>query len=74
MLKLLLLNLKNYLIKILHEIKLYYPLFNHNLYEKILRYLKYIYFFEIKKNQHYVIDELAISLKNTFIYEMFNPL
>ena len=61
-------------IKILHEIKLNYPLFNQSLYEKILRYLKYTCFFDIQKNQHYVIDELPISLKNTFIYEMFKPI
>ena len=60
-------------IKILDEIKLTYPNFSDELYDRIKRYLKYKHFNE-KKNKHNIIDELPIGLRNSLIFEMYKPI
>ena len=60
-------------IKILDNIKLTYPQFSDNLYERIIRYLKYKHFHE-KKGNNNIIEELPIGLRNSLIYEMYKPI
>ena len=60
-------------IKILDDIKLNYPQISDNLYERIIRFLKYKHFNE-KKGNNNIIDELPIALRNTLLYEMYKPI
>ena len=59
-------------IQILDDIKLNYRHFTDELYERIVRFLKYKHINE-KKNIQSIFDELPVGLKNTLIYEMYKP-
>ena len=60
-------------IQILDDIKFNYPFFPDNLYDKILRHLKYKYLYE-KKDLHCFINELPNQLRNSLFYEMYKPI
>ena len=60
-------------IKILGEIRISYPLLKNELYEKIIRYLKYNKS-ENKYNVDYILDSLPLSLKNNVIIDMYKPI
>ena len=59
--------------QILDEIKFNYPKIPNDLYERILRYLKYKNFYE-KRNKNMIFDCLPIGLKNNLVYEMYKPI
>ena len=58
---------------ILDDIKLNNPSLSNNLYERILRYLKYKKFNE-KKDKSIIFECLPITLKNNLIAEMYKPI
>ena len=60
-------------VEILGDIRISYPLFKNELYEKIVRYLKYNKA-ENKYNINYILDSLPLSLKNNVIIEMYKPI
>ena len=60
-------------VKILGEIRISYPLLKNELYEKIIRYLKYNKS-ENKYNVDYILDSLPLSLKNNVIIDMYKPI
>ena len=60
-------------VKILGEIRISYPLLKNDLYEKIIRYLKYNKA-ENKYNVDYILDSLPLSLKNNVIIDMYKPI
>ena len=60
-------------VKILREIRISYPLLKNELYEKIIRYLKYNKS-ENKYNVDYILDSLPLSLKNNVIIDMYKPI
>ena len=60
-------------VKILSEIRISYPLLKNDLYEKIIRYLKYNKS-ENKYNVDYILDSLPLSLKNNVIIDMYKPI
>ena len=59
--------------QILSEIKLSYPHLPDDLYERIIRFLRYKHNSEQKDN-HIIFDELPIALRNTLLYEMYKPI
>ena len=59
-------------IQILDDIKLNYPYLTEELYDRIIRYLKYKHINE-KRNIQSIFDELPIGLRNSLIYEMYKP-
>jgi len=59
--------------KILDEIKLSYPKFPDDLYDRIIRFLKYKQFNE-KKDKNIILDDLPITLRNSLIFEMYKPI
>ena len=59
--------------KILDEIKLSYPKFPDDLYDRIIRFLKYKQFNE-KKDKNIILDDLPLALRNTLIFEMYKPI
>ncbi len=59
--------------KILDEIKLSYPKFPDDLYDRIIRYLKYKQFNE-KKDKNIILDDLPLALRNSLIFEMYKPI
>ena len=59
-------------IQILDDIKLNYPYFPDNLYDRILRYLKYKHLYE-KKDINCIINDLPNQLRNSLFYEMYKP-
>ncbi len=59
--------------KILDEIKLSYPKFPDDLYDRIIRYLKYKQFNE-KKDKNIILDDLPLTLRNSLIFEMYKPI
>ena len=58
---------------ILDEIRFNYPKMPNDLYEKVLRYLKYKNYYE-KKDKNMIFDCLPIGLKNNLVYEMYKPI
>ena len=60
-------------VKILGDIRISYPLLKKDLYEKIIRYLKYNKS-ENKYNVDYILDSLPLSLKNNVIIDMYKPI
>ena len=60
-------------LKILSDIKMSYPLLKNDLYEKVIRYLKYNKD-ENKYNVDYILDSLPLSLKNNVIIDMYKPI
>ncbi len=58
---------------ILSEIKLSYPHLPDDLYDRIIRFLRYKHNSEQKDN-HIIFDELPIGLRNTLLYEMYKPI
>ena len=60
-------------VKILTDIRITYPLLKNDLYEKIIRYLKYNKD-ENKYNVNYILDSLPLSLKNNVIIDMYKPI
>ena len=60
-------------VKILGDIKISYPLLTNELYEKIIRFLKYNKS-ENKFNVDYILDSLPLSLKNNVIIDMYKPI
>ena len=60
-------------IKILEEIKGKHPLLDNELYERILRYLKYNKS-EYKYKVENILDSLPSSLQNNLIVEMYKPI
>ena len=60
-------------VKILGDIRISYPLLKNDLYEKIVRYLKYNKA-ENKYNIDFILDSLPLSLKNNVIIEMYKPI
>ena len=59
-------------IHILDDIKLNYPRLPNELYDRIIRYLRYQHYYE-KKDKNIIIEELPIGLRNNLIYEMYKP-
>ena len=59
-------------IQILDDIKLNYPRLPNELYDRIIRYLRYQHYYE-KKDKNIIIEELPIGLRNNLIYEMYKP-
>ena len=59
--------------KILDEIKLTYTHFPDDLYDRVIRFLKYKQFNE-KKDKNLIIDDLPLTLRNSLIYEMYKPI
>ena len=59
-------------IQILDDIKLNYPRLPDDLYDRIVRYLRYQHYYE-KKDKNIIIEALPIGLRNTLIYEMYKP-
>ena len=57
---------------ILDEIKINNPNLPDDLYDRILRYLKFKYFHE-KNLKSIIFDCLPVGLKNNLIYEMYKP-
>ena len=66
------LNFENKL-KILNEIKLTNPHMQDQLYDKLLRFLRYKKNTE-KNNQNIILNNLPFSLKNTLLIEMYKPI
>ena len=60
-------------IQILDEIKFNYPKMSNDLYERVLRYLKYKNCYE-KGDKNKIFDCLPIGLKNNLVYEMYKPI
>jgi len=60
-------------VQILSDIKIQYPLLKNELYEKIIRYLKYNKS-ENKYNVDFILDSLPLSLKNNVIIDMYKPI
>ena len=60
-------------LKILNEIKITNPHLQNNLYEKILRFLRYKKNAE-KNKQNIIINNLPYSLRNALIIEMYKPI
>ena len=60
-------------VKILRDIKISYPLLPKELYDKVIRYLKYNKA-ENKINIDYILDSLPFSLKNNVIIDMYKPI
>ena len=60
-------------VQILSDIKMAYPLLKNELYEKIIRYLKYNKS-ENKYNIDFILDSLPLSLKNNVIIDMYKPI
>ena len=60
-------------VKILGDIRISYPLLSNELYEKVIRYLKYNKA-ENKFNIDYILDSLPLSLKNNLIIDMYKPI
>ena len=60
-------------VQILGDIRMSYPLLKNDLYEKIVRYLKYNKA-ENKYNINYILESLPLSLKNNVIIEMYKPI
>ena len=60
-------------VSILDEIKINYPNLSDQLYERILRYLKFKNFHE-KKLKNVIFDCLPVGLKNNLISEMYKPI
>ena len=58
---------------ILDEIKMTNPSLSRNLYERVLRHLKYKKFYE-NKDKSIIFDCLPITLKNNLIAEMYKPI
>ena len=58
---------------ILDEIKLTNPNLTNNLYDRILRYLKYRKYHE-NKDKNIIFDCLPLALKNNLIAEMYKPI
>ena len=60
-------------ISILDEIKLNNPNLPDELYDRIVRYLKFKHFHE-KKLKNIIFDSLPVGLKNNLIFEMYKPI
>ena len=60
-------------ILILDEIKMTNPNLTKDLYDRILRHLKYKKYFE-KKDKSIILDSLPVTLKNNLIVEMYKPI
>lgn len=60
-------------ILILDEIKMNNPNLTKDLYDRILRHLKYKKYFE-KKDKSIILDSLPVTLKNNLIVEMYKPI
>jgi len=60
-------------ISILDEIKMTNPNLTKDLYDRILRHLKYKKYFE-KKDKSIILDSLPVTLKNNLIVEMYKPI
>ena len=60
-------------VQILSDIKIAYPLLKNELYEKIIRYLKYNKSGN-KYNVDFILDSLPLSLKNNVIIDMYKPI
>ena len=60
-------------VQILSDIRMAYPLLKNELYEKIIRYLKYNKS-ENKYNVDFILDSLPLSLKNNVIIDMYKPI
>ena len=60
-------------IKILDNIKLQYSDMNEETYNRIYRYLEYVYL-NYKNNPNTLIDNLPLSLKNDLLNEMYKPI
>ena len=58
---------------ILDEIKINNPSLSNNLYERVLRHLKYKIFYE-NKDKSIIFECLPITLKNNLIAEMYKPI
>ena len=58
---------------ILDDIKLNNPNLPDNLYDRILRYLKYKNLRE-KRDKSIILDCLPVGLKNNLVYEMYKPI
>ena len=58
---------------ILDEIKINNPNLPDDLYDRILRYLKFRHFHE-KNIKNIIFDCLPVGLKNSLIYEMYKPI
>ena len=61
-------------IQILDDIKLTYRHFPDDLYERIVRHLKYKHYNEKRNNIHMIFEELPIGLRNSLIYEIYKPI
>ena len=60
-------------ILILDEIKMKNPNLTQDLYDRILRHLKYKKYFE-KKDKNIIFESLPVTLKNNLIVEMYKPI
>jgi len=60
-------------ISILDEIKMTNPNLTKDLYDRIIRHLKYKKYFE-KKDKSIILDSLPVALKNNLIIEMYKPI
>ena len=60
-------------ISILDDIKMTNPNMTKDLYDRILRHLKYKKYFE-KKDKSVILDSLPVTLKNNLIVEMYKPI
>ena len=60
-------------ILILDEIKMTNPNLTKDLYDRILRHLKYKKYFE-KKDKSIILESLPVTLKNNLIVEMYKPI
>ncbi len=60
-------------LKILEDIKINHQKISDDLYERVIRFLKYKHFNE-KKDKNIIIDCLPLGLRNILVYEMYKPI